>query len=142
VAERDDRALPSAARTEAGIEGAQHRVVLVGRGPCTLGQNTAQPLIAAVGAAGLAHSSAFVIAGAKASPGCQVGAGRKLRHVRTNFGKNRGGSFFFDARDGLQEGVRLPEFFRAQPRADLDVQGFDLLFEEIEMAEYVPQEER
>jgi len=110
VAERSDRASPSAARTEARIEGAPHRVVLVGCGPCALGQNSAKPVIAAIGAAGLAYPGAFVIAGAKASPGCQVGAGWELRPVWTNFGNNRGGGFFLDARDGLQQGVRLPEF--------------------------------
>ena len=62
------------------------------------------------------------------------------RHFQTNFGKNCSGSFFFDARDGLQQGVRFPELFRAEPGSDLDVQGFYLHFEEIEMAECVPQE--
>jgi len=78
-----------------------------------------------------------VITGAKASPGCQVGAGRELCHIRTDFGKNRSGGFFLDARDGLQESVLFPERFGAEPGADLDVQGFDLHFEEIEMAERV-----
>jgi hypothetical protein len=40
----------------------------------------------------------------------------------------------------LHQGVRFPELFRAEPGSDLDVQGFYLHFEEIEMAECVPQE--
>ena len=43
-------------------------------------------------------------------------------------------------RNGLQQGVLLPELFRAEPGSDLDVQGFDLFSEEIEMAECVPQQ--
>jgi len=81
-----------------------------------------------------------VIAGAKASPGCQMSAGRELGHIRTNFSKNRGGRFFFDARDGLQQSMLFLELFRAEPGSDLDVQSFYLYFEEIEMAECVPQE--
>ena len=69
-----------------------------------------------------------------------MGAGWKLRHVRTNFGQNRSGSFFFDTRDGLQQSVRFPELFGAEPRTDLEVQGFYLHSEEIEMTECVPQE--
>ena len=80
-----------------------------------------------------------MIAGAKACPRCQVAAGWELRHIRTDFGKNRSGSFFFDPRNGLQQGVRLPELFRAEPGSDLDVQG-SISSEEIEMAECVPQQ--
>ena len=69
-----------------------------------------------------------------------MGAGRELRHIRTNFGKNSSGGFFFDARDGLQQSVLFAELFGAEPGSDLDVQGFYLRSEEIEMVECVPQE--
>ena len=69
-----------------------------------------------------------------------MGVGWKLGHIRTNFGENRSGSFFLNPRNGLQQGVLLPELFRGEPGSDLDVQGFDLLSEKIEMAECVPQE--
>jgi hypothetical protein len=90
--------------------------------------------------ASFAYAGAFVIAGAEASPGRQVGVGWELRHVRTNFGKNRSGSFFFDTRDGLQQGVLFPELVCAEPGSDFAVQCFYLHFQEIEVAECVPQE--
>ena len=61
-----------------------------------------------------------------------MGVGWELRHIRTNFGENR--------RNGLQQGVLLLELFRGEPGSDLDVQGFDLFNEKIEMAECVPQQ--
>ena len=69
-----------------------------------------------------------------------MSAGRELCHIRTNFSKNRSGGFFFDARDGLQQSVLFVELFRAESGSDLDVQSFYLHFEEIEMAECMPQE--
>ena len=69
-----------------------------------------------------------------------MGVGWELRHIRTNFGENRSGSFFLNPRNGLQQGVLLPELFRGEPGSDLDVQGFDLFSEKIEMAECVPQQ--
>jgi hypothetical protein len=123
VAKRYDRALPSAVRTEAGVEGLQHRILFVGCCPGALGQDSAKPVIAAIRTAGFRYPSTFIIAWAKASPGRQVGARWELRHIRTHFGKNRSGRFFSDARDGLQQGVRFPELFRAEPGSDLDVQA-------------------
>jgi len=140
VTERYKRSLPSAARTEAAVKGAQCRILLVGCCPGALGQNTAKPLIAAVGTGGFANTSAFVIGGAEAGPRGQVGIGWELFHVRTNFGKNRSRRVCLDARDGLQQSMRFPELFRAEPDSDLAVQGFYLYLKEIEMPECVPQQ--
>ena len=62
MAERHDSALLSAARNEAGIEGSQHRILVIGCGPGALGQNAAKPIFAATRPASLAYTSAFVIA--------------------------------------------------------------------------------
>jgi len=80
-----------------------------------------------------------MVSGTKASPGCQVRAGGELSHIRTNFGQNRGRGIFFDPWNRLQQGVRLPELFCIEPRTDLDVQHFNLLFEKIDVPQSVPQ---
>lgn len=81
-----------------------------------------------------------MIAGAETGPGCQVGVGWKLFHVRADFGKNRGGSLCLDARYGLQQSVRFLELFRAETRPYLTVQSFYLHLKEIVMAKGVSQE--
>ena len=69
-----------------------------------------------------------------------MGTGWELCHVRTHFSEDCGRSFFFDTRDGLQQRVCFPERFRAQPESDLDVEGFYLPFEKIQVMQSVAQE--
>ena len=45
-----------------------------------------------------------------------------------------------DSRDGLLQSVQFAELFRAEPGSVLDLQGFYVHIEEIEMSECVPQQ--
>jgi len=70
-----------------------------------------------------------------------MGAGGKLRHVRTDFGQNRGRGFLFDPRDRLQQSVRLLELLCRKSRTDFYVQRFNLRLKKIDVPKSVPQEE-
>jgi hypothetical protein len=110
-------------------------------GPGTLREHSAQVGIAFVGAAGMPLARAFGVAGAESRPTSQVVGGGEAAHIGADFGDERPGGDFLDARhltepvDDLL--VRLPAL------ADLEFPFAELLFQPVQLvqqlAEQVPE---